>query len=84
VTSVLLLLIIGASSARFWLHKQSEPLFQVHLYRLAYVLANRLSRLGFDRQHVLPITHGRERGIERAAIDLATNFDEPLGSEELR
>ena len=56
----------------------------MHLYHLADVLANRLPGLGFDWQHVPPITHGHERGTERVAIDLSANFNDPLGSEELR
>ena len=65
-------------------HKQSEPRFQKYLHGIADVLANCLPRFRFNRQHVLPVTHSHKRCLEWMVVDLAADFYEAFGSEEVR
>lgn len=67
----------------FEIAKQSEPLFQKHLYGLAHVLANRFPDLRFDWQHVPSVTHCHERTSKRMAVDLAADFNQSMCLKEL-
>jgi hypothetical protein len=56
---------------------------EVHVHRVARLLADGASCRGGHRQLVPSVAEGHERPLEREAVDLSVDLDEAAGAEEL-